>query len=63
MRKIKKSVWLPSLIALYFIGMAIFYAPELIKTGQTTRLITVSILEIIILITLHFFLRKREERE
>lgn len=60
MKKVKKSVWLPALITLYFLGMMFWFAPELIRTGQTTRLITVSAIEIIVIVVLYFFLRKRE---
>ncbi len=61
MRKIKKSIWLPAIIFIYFICMTFMFAPELIQSHQTTRLITVSIIELIVIIALHFFLKKREQ--
>ena len=61
MKKIKKSVWLPAVIFIYFICMTCYFAPELIRTHQTTRLITVSVVELIVLTVLYFFLKKREE--
>ena len=61
MRKIKKSVWLPILLLIYFFVMTYMYAPELIRTGQVTRLVTVAIIELAVLVTLHFFLKKREQ--
>lgn len=45
---------------IYFLAMTAFYGPELVKTGQTTRLITVAAVEIVVLIALYFFLKKRE---
>ncbi len=62
MRKvtIKKSVWLPTLITLYFIGMAWYFGREMIATGQRTRFFVIAGIEIIIIIALTIFLRKRE---
>jgi len=59
-RKLKKSVWLPCLLALYFIGMAVFFGPGLIRNGETARFITVSAIEIAIIVAVHFFYRRRE---
>lgn len=61
-RKIPKSIWLPSLLAIYFIGMAVFFGPELIRNGEVTRLIVVSIVEIIIILAIHLFYKHREKR-
>ncbi|MDE5790045.1 MAG: hypothetical protein K2H96_02295 [Muribaculaceae bacterium] len=61
MKRIKKSVWLPSVIFIYFICMTFMFAPELIQTGQSARLLTVAAVEIIVIIALHFFLKKREQ--
>lgn len=61
MKKIKKSIWLPAVIFIYFICMTFMFAPELIQTHQTTRLVTVAAIEIVVIIALHFFLKKREE--
>ena len=61
MKKIKKSIWLPAAIVIYFICMTCMFAPELIRTNQTARLFTVAGLEIIVIIALYFFLKKREE--
>lgn len=60
MKKIKKSIWLTAILMIYFLAMTAFYGPELVKTGQTTRLITVAAVEIVVLIALYFFLKKRE---
>ncbi|MBJ2196439.1 hypothetical protein EEL52_12430 [Muribaculaceae bacterium Isolate-113 (HZI)] len=59
-KKIKKSVWLPAILALYFICMAIFFGPELIRNGESTRFITVSVIEVVIIIACHFFYKHRE---
>ena len=60
MKKLKKSVWLPVLLLIYFIAMTITFAPELIHSGQTMRLYTVGAIEVAVIIVLHFFLKKRE---
>lgn len=62
-KKLKKSVWLPTLLALYFLAMAIYFGPKLINEGETTRLIVVSIIEIIIIIAVHIFYKRRERQK
>lgn len=61
-RKIKKSVWLPTLLSIYFLGMAIYFGPGLIRAGELTRFIIVSVIEIAIIIAVHFFYRHRERQ-
>ncbi|MDE7442161.1 MAG: hypothetical protein K2M69_08355 [Muribaculaceae bacterium] len=61
MKKIKKSVWLPAIITVYFIGMMCWFGPELIRTQQTSRFVTVAAIEIVVIVALYFFLKKREE--
>ena len=62
MRKvtIRKSVWLPILITIYFIGMAFYFGKEMLATGQQTRFLLISGIEIVVIIAMTIFLRKRE---
>lgn len=59
-KPIKKSIWLPAVLTAYFLGMAIYFGPELIRNGETTRFITVSVIETAIIIGVHLFYRRRE---
>lgn len=59
-KKLKKSVWLPTLLLVYLFGMTIWYAPSLINQGETIRLIVVFSIELAIIIVLRILLRKRE---
>lgn len=61
-RRIKKSVWLPAVLTLYFLGMAIFFGPQLIRDGETLRFILVSIVEIIVIIAVHLFYKRKERQ-
>ena len=47
----------------YLAGMTAFFAPELIRTGETTRLIVVFCSELLLIALVYFFLKKREERD
>ncbi len=61
-KAIKKSIWLPSVLTLYFLAMAIIFGPDLIRNGEITRFVIVSVIEIAIIIAVHFFYRHRERR-
>lgn len=61
--KLKRSVWLPTLLLIYLLGMTAYYAPSLIQAGEIARLITVFIVECAVILILHIFLKKREARE
>lgn len=61
-RKIKKSIWLPCVLAIYFIGMAVFFGPQLIRDGETFRFILVSAVEIIVIIAVHYFYKRKERQ-
>lgn len=58
--RIKKSIWLPSVLAIYFMAMMAMFGPGLVRKGETARFITVSVIEIIIIILVHLFFKKRE---
>ncbi|MCM1370187.1 MAG: hypothetical protein NC204_07440 [Candidatus Amulumruptor caecigallinarius] len=62
-RKAKASVWMPICLIIYLLVMMAIYAPRLIASGETTRLIIVASTEIVIIILLTIFLRKREKQK
>lgn len=61
--KIKRSVWLPSLLLIYLFAMTAWFAPGLIANGEIFRLVTVFVAEALIILLLHLFLKKRESKE
>lgn len=61
-RKIPKSTWLPIVLAIYFLGMAIYFGPQLIKDGELLRFILVSVAEIVIIILVHIFFKRKERQ-
>lgn len=61
-RNIPRSTWIPCLLLVYLAGMTAFFAPELIRTGETTRLIVVFCSELLLIALVYFFLKKREEQ-
>ncbi len=59
MRKYK-YIWLPTLLAIYFLFMTLYFGIDLLRSGETTRFwITVGA-EFVVLVALVFFLKKRE---
>lgn len=58
----KRSVWLPLILTLYLLGMTGWFAPTLIRNGEITRLVSVFLIECMVIIILHIFLKKREHR-
>lgn len=62
-KKIPRSTWMPCLLLIYLFGMTAWFAPELISNGETARLIIVFVTELIMIIVLRIFLKKREERK
>lgn len=59
--KIKKSVWLPTVISIYFIAMAVIFGKEYIAAGEWVKFSLTCAAEIIVIILLVIFLRKREK--
>lgn len=57
---IKKSVWLPTLIFIYFLAMAIIFGPEMIKGGVSAKFIIICSCEIIVIVLLIAFLKRKE---
>lgn len=62
-RRPPRSVWLPTLLLLYLLAMTGWFGAELIRNGETARLIIVFVVELIVIGLLYFFLKKRERRE
>ncbi len=59
MNKIPKYNWLPGLLLIYLIGMTAWFGADLVRNGETLRLIVVFILELLVIFILRIFLKKR----
>ena len=59
MRKYK-YIWLPTLIAVYFIFMTLYFGLDLLRSGETTRFWSTVGSETAVLAALVFFLKRRE---
>ena len=66
MRKYK-YIWLPALLAVYFLGMTFYFGLDLLRQGEATRFWLTVAAELAVLTALVFFLKKlerlRSERE
>ena len=60
MRKYK-YIWLPTLLAIYFIFMTIYFGLDLLRSGEHFRFFATIGAETAVLIALVFFLKKREK--
>lgn len=60
MRKYK-YVWLPTLLGVYFLFMTFYFGIDLLKAGETLRFWATVGAEVVILIALAFFLKRREK--
>lgn len=60
MRKYK-YIWLPTLLAFYFIGMTFYFGLDLLRQGEATRFWLTVVAEVAVLTALVFFLKKREK--
>ena len=60
MRKYK-YIWLPALLAVYFLFMTFYFGMDLLRQGNTLRFWLTVGAEIAVLIALVFFLKKREK--
>lgn len=56
-----KYIWLPCLILVYFVCMMVYYGPELLATGQTLRFWLTAGAELLVIVALYFFLRRRQQ--
>lgn len=60
MRKYK-FIWLPTLLAVYFLFMTFYFGMDLLRSGETTRFWATVGAELLVLAALAFFLKKREK--
>lgn len=60
MRKYK-YIWLPALLAVYFLFMTFHFGMDLLHKGETMRFWLTVGAELVVLIALVFFLKKREK--
>ena len=60
MRKYK-YIWLPALLAVYFLGMTFYFGLDLLRQGEATRFWLTVGAEMAVLTALVFFLKKREK--
>ncbi|MDE7420081.1 MAG: hypothetical protein K2N35_07715 [Muribaculaceae bacterium] len=59
MRKYK-YIWLPTLLAIYFVFMTVYFGLDLLRAGENLRFWGTIIAEMVVLIALVIFLKKRE---
>lgn len=62
-KKLRKSIWVPGLLFIYLLAMTIIFGADLIRGGEWMRLISVSVIELAMIIVLHILLKKQEERK
>ena len=60
-KKFKKSVVLPIAVSIYFLGMCIVYGPKMIANGEAIKFWMIALAEVVIIIGMALFLRKREK--
>lgn len=58
---IPRHIWVPLLLLIYLSVMTWVFGRELIESGQSTRLWTTCGVELLIIIGVYFFLRKKKE--
>ncbi|MDE5850345.1 MAG: hypothetical protein K2H38_09405 [Muribaculaceae bacterium] len=59
MRKYK-YIWLPTLLAVYFLFMTFYFGTDLLRQGEATRFWLTVGAELAVLTALAFFLKRRE---
>lgn len=60
MRKYR-YIWLPILLGVYFLFMTFYFGLDLLKAGEKVRFWCTAGAELLILVALAFFLKKREK--
>lgn len=58
--RLRKSVWMTTFILIYFITMTAVFAEDWIAAGHTTRLVITIIFELVIIVAMYLFIKKRE---
>lgn len=56
-----RHIWLPLLLLVYGITMAVYFGKEHIQSGNTMRLVIFFIIDVALCIGLFIFLKKREK--
>lgn len=56
----KKYIWLPLLLGIYFIFMAVYFGRDLLRAGQYWQFFGTAGAEVAVLVALFFSLRRRE---
>lgn len=59
MRKYR-YIWLPALLGVYFLFMTFHFGIYLLRSGESVRFWGTVVAELVILVALAFFLKKRE---
>lgn len=62
-KKLRKSIWLPGLLFIYLLAMTIIFGADIIRGGEWMRLVSVSLIELAMIVVLHILLKKQEERK
>lgn len=62
-KKLRKSIWVPGLLFIYLLAMTIIFGGDLIRGGEWMRLVSVSLIELAMIVVLHILLKKQEERK
>lgn len=60
-KKFKKSVVLPVVVSIYFLVMCVIYGPKMIASGEALKFWFIALAEVVIIIAMALFLRKREK--
>lgn len=59
-RRLRRSIWLPPLLLLYFLIMSVYFGRDWIQSGRTLQFSLMCVAELIVITLLWFFLRRRE---
>lgn len=59
-RRIRKSLWLPLVLALYAIAISCYFGPRLIAEGLATKFWISVAVEAVVVVGLFFALRRKE---
>lgn len=62
-KKIPKSKWLPILLLLYLIGMAIYFGIDKLKNGETIEFFAIILIDLLVIALLYILLKKIEQRK
>lgn len=62
-KKLRKSIWVPGLLFIYLLAMTLIFGADLIRGGEWMRLVSVSVIELAMIVVLHILLKKQEERK